>query len=69
MSFSITISCAPSVNAAMQQNHIPLFRDLRILNDSDTGTGPLVLKIHAAPEIEGTTATLVRVLEVNKHEY
>jgi hypothetical protein len=51
MSFSLTITCAPSVNAAMQQNHIPLFRDLRILNDSDTGTGPLVLKIHAAPEI------------------
>ena len=51
MSFTLTISCAPSVNAAMQQNHIPLFRDLRILNDSDTVTGPLVLKIHAAPEI------------------
>jgi hypothetical protein len=67
MSFTLTISCAPSVNAAMQQNHIPLFRELRILNDSDTVTGPLVLKIHAAPEIFREQTFLIDNISPRSH--
>jgi len=49
MSYFLNLVCTPSVNAAMQQNHIPVIRDIELMIPEDGFRGPFQLKISSSP--------------------